>query len=228
MRTIGAAESALDLMLQRVTDPARTTFGKHLYEHGTIVAAIGRSRAEIDGARLLVLSAAHQIDKVRAKGAKKDIGMAKYIVPSMALGVIDRAMQAYGAEGISQDTHLAKTWAGIRTLRFADVSSSSIISPWKNILTIVRKSTTYRGQMRFTSNRSARPSLSVQRSLLRRRRKPKRSKPNSLRGTKPSCKPFVRDTLCLVVLVPFAIFVSKLSMYDTAPPALTYWISCIL
>lgn len=121
MRTIGAAETALDAMLQRVTDPTRQTFGKHLYEHGTIVEAIGRSRAEIDGARLLVLSAAHQIDKVRAKGAKKDIGIAKYVVPSMALGVVDRAMQSFGAEGLSQDTHLAKLWAGLRTLRLADV-----------------------------------------------------------------------------------------------------------
>jgi len=120
MRTIGASEAALEIMLQRVTDPTRQTFGKHLYEHGTIVEAIGRSRAEIDGARLLVLSAAHQIDKVRAKGAMKDIGIAKYVVPTMALGVVDRAMQAFGAEGLSQDTPLARTWAGLRTLRLAD------------------------------------------------------------------------------------------------------------
>jgi len=120
MRTIGAAEVALEIMLQRVTDSTRQTFGKHLYEHGTIVEAIGRSRAEIDGARLLVLSAAHQIDKVRAKGAMKDIGIAKYVVPTMALGVVDRAMQSFGAEGLSQDTPLARTWAGLRTLRLAD------------------------------------------------------------------------------------------------------------
>lgn len=121
MRSIGLAESALELMLQRVTDPSRSTFGKHLYEHGTIVEAIGRSRAEIDGARLLVLSAAHQIDKVRAKGAMKDIGIAKYVVPSMALTVVDRAMQAFGAEGLCQDQPLARYYAGLRTLRLADV-----------------------------------------------------------------------------------------------------------
>ncbi|KAF8322275.1 acyl-CoA dehydrogenase NM domain-like protein [Clavulina sp. PMI_390] len=120
MRSIGAAEAALELMLQRVTDPKRKTFGKFLHEHGTIISDIGRSRAEIDAARLLVLSAAHQIDKVRAKGAMKDIGMAKYIVPTMALSVVDRAIQSYGAEGLSQDTPLAKTWANLRTLRFAD------------------------------------------------------------------------------------------------------------
>lgn len=120
MRTIGLAEAALESMLQRVTDPKRQTFGKHLYEHGTIVEGIGKSRAEIDSARLLVLSAAHQIDKVRAKGAMKDIAIAKYTVPSMALTVIDRAIQAHGAEGVSQDTPLAKYWAGVRTLRLAD------------------------------------------------------------------------------------------------------------
>ena len=121
MRTVGAAEASLEAMLRRVTDPTRQAFGKHLHEYGTIVEAIGRSRAEIDGARLLVLSAAHQIDKVRAKGAMKDIAIAKYIVPSMALGVVDRAMQSFGAEGLSQDTPLARTWAGLRTLRLADV-----------------------------------------------------------------------------------------------------------
>lgn len=121
MRSIGVAEASLELMLQRVTDPARKTFGKHLFEHGTIVEAIGKSRAEIDGARLLVLSAAHQIDKVRAKGAMKDIGLAKYTVPHVALSVIDRAMQSFGAEGLSQDTPLARSWATLRTLRFADV-----------------------------------------------------------------------------------------------------------
>lgn len=77
MRSIGIASRALDMMLMRVTDPARVMFGKHLYEHGTIVAGIAQSRMEIEQARLLVLSAALQIDLVRAKGAMKDIGMAK-------------------------------------------------------------------------------------------------------------------------------------------------------
>jgi len=120
MRSIGAAQYALDLMIQRVTDPAKKTFGKYLYEHGTVVAEIAHSRAEIESARLLVLSAALQIDKVKAKGAMKEIGIAKFVVPSMALRVVDRAMQAYGAEGLSQDTPLAQLYANLRTLRIAD------------------------------------------------------------------------------------------------------------
>jgi len=120
MRSIGLAGAALDLMIQRVTDPARKTFGKQLFEHGTVVSNVARSRAELDGARLLVLSAAYQIDKVMAKGAMKDIGMAKFIVPTVALAVVDRAMQSYGAEGLSQDTRLAEWWSILRTLRIAD------------------------------------------------------------------------------------------------------------
>ncbi|OCH94256.1 acyl-CoA dehydrogenase NM domain-like protein [Obba rivulosa] len=120
MRCVGAASSALDLMIQRVTDPAKKTFGKFLYEHGTVVAEIAKSRAEIDAARLLVLSAAAQIDRHKAKGALKEIGIAKFVVPSMACQVVDRAIQAYGAEGVSQDTKLAYMYSGLRTLRLAD------------------------------------------------------------------------------------------------------------
>lgn len=120
MRSIGAASRALDLMIQRVTDPTRKTFGKFLYQHGTVVAEIAKSRAEIESARLLVLSAALQIDKQRAKGALKEIGIAKFVVPAMACGVVDRAMQAYGAEGLSQDQELASMFAQLRTLRLAD------------------------------------------------------------------------------------------------------------
>ncbi|KIY67349.1 acyl-CoA dehydrogenase NM domain-like protein [Cylindrobasidium torrendii FP15055 ss-10] len=120
MRTIGSASVALDTMLQRVTDPSRKTFGKYLYQHGTVVADIAKSRAEIESARLLVLSAALMIDNHKAKGALKEIGIAKFVVPSMALGVIDRAIQSFGAEGVSQDQELAEMWAGIRTLRLAD------------------------------------------------------------------------------------------------------------
>ncbi|KAI5120923.1 hypothetical protein M0805_002903 [Coniferiporia weirii] len=120
MRSIGVAQRALDTMIQRVTDPSRKTFGKYLYEHGTVVADIAKSRAEIESARLLVLSAALQIDKFKAKGALKEIGIAKFVVPSMALQVVDRAIQAFGAEGVSQDQGLAQAWAGLRTLRLAD------------------------------------------------------------------------------------------------------------
>ncbi|KAG9317241.1 acyl-CoA dehydrogenase/oxidase C-terminal [Chiua virens] len=114
MRSIGAASRALDLMIERVTDPSRKTFGKFLHEHG-------ESRADIEAARLLVLSAALQIDLHRAKGALKEIGIAKFVVPSMACNVVDRAMQAFGAEGLSQDQGLASMYAQLRTLRLADV-----------------------------------------------------------------------------------------------------------
>lgn len=120
MRSIGAASYALDLMIQRVTDPTRKTFGKYLYEHDAVVAEIAKSRSEIEGARLLVLSAALQIDKYKAKGALKEIGIAKFVVPQMACTVVDRAMQAFGAEGLSQDQELASMYAQLRTLRMAD------------------------------------------------------------------------------------------------------------
>ncbi|EPQ59538.1 acyl-CoA dehydrogenase NM domain-like protein [Gloeophyllum trabeum ATCC 11539] len=120
MRSIGAAQAALDLMIQRVTDPSRKTFGKYLYEHGSVIADIAKCRAEIESSRLLVLSAANQIDKFRAKGALKEIGIAKFVVPSMACRVVDTAMQAFGAEGLSQDQPLAQVFAGLRTLRLAD------------------------------------------------------------------------------------------------------------
>jgi len=120
MRTIGIAQRSLDLMITRVTDTRRKTFGKHLYEHGVIVERVALSRMELDQARLLVLVAAIQIDAVRAKGALREIGIAKAVVPAMALRVIDQAMQLHGAEGICQDTPLAGFWSGIRTLRYAD------------------------------------------------------------------------------------------------------------
>ncbi|KAJ7904267.1 acyl-CoA dehydrogenase/oxidase [Mycena olivaceomarginata] len=119
MRAIGAASEALDTMLHR-----------YLHEHGqfhylflccAVIAEIAKSRAEIESARMLVLSAALQIDKYQAKGALKEIGIAKFVVPSMALTVVDRAIQAFGAEGVCQDQELAKTWVGLRILRIADV-----------------------------------------------------------------------------------------------------------
>ncbi|GBC08077.1 hypothetical protein RclHR1_00790027 [Rhizophagus clarus] len=120
MRSIGAAERGLDLMLARVTDPSRRTFGKLLAEHGTIVSDIAKSRMIIDQARFLVLNAADMIDKVGAKNALKEIGMAKAIIPSMLLEVLDRSIQAHGAGGLSEDFPLAAMYVGGRTLRFAD------------------------------------------------------------------------------------------------------------
>lgn len=93
MRSIGVAEQALDRFLLRATDQRKKAFGKTLSEHGTIVAGIAMSRMEINQARLLVLNAANEIDRTDAKGAMRDIGMSKVIVPSMALQVIDRSMQ---------------------------------------------------------------------------------------------------------------------------------------
>ena len=120
MRSIGAAELALDWMLARVHDPRKTTFGQPLSAHGVIVEWIAKSRLEIDAARLVVLNAALKIDASDAKGALREIAEAKVLVPTMALTVIDRAVQCYGGQGVCQDTPLANMWAGVRTLRIAD------------------------------------------------------------------------------------------------------------
>lgn len=120
MRAIGAAEVALEWMLSRVNDPDKKPFGKQLHEHGVILEWIAKSRLEIDSARLIVLNAAMKIDESNAKGALKEIAEAKVLVPQMALTVIDRAIQAFGAAGVCQDTPLANMWANIRTLRIAD------------------------------------------------------------------------------------------------------------
>lgn len=120
MRAIGAAEVALNWMLSRINDPNKKPFGKSLHEHGVILEWIAKSRLEIDSARLTVLNAAMQIDASDAKGALKQIAQAKVLVPQMALTVIDRAVQCFGAAGVCQDTPLANMWANIRTLRIAD------------------------------------------------------------------------------------------------------------
>lgn len=120
MRTIGAAERAVDWMLMRINDPRKKTFGKQLSSHGVILEWVARSRVEIDAARLLVLNAAIKMDDFNPKAALTEIAEAKILVPSMALTVIDRAIQSFGGAGISQDTPLANMWAQIRTLRFAD------------------------------------------------------------------------------------------------------------
>ncbi len=120
MRSIGAAEKALEWMIARINDPNKKPFGKQLSEHGVILEWAAKSRMEIDAARLIVLNAAIKIDESNAKGALKEIAEAKVIVPQMALTVIDRAVQAYGGAGVCQDTPLANMWAQIRTLRLAD------------------------------------------------------------------------------------------------------------
>ena len=118
MRCIGVAERALETMCKRVQ--SRVAFGKPLAAQGTIRADIAASRMEIEQARLLVLKAAHMMDTVGNKVARAEIAMIKVVVPSMTLRVLDRAIQAHGGAGVSQDTFLASAWAQVRTLRLAD------------------------------------------------------------------------------------------------------------
>jgi acyl-CoA dehydrogenase len=118
MRQIGAAERALELMCRRVT--GRTAFGKPLAEQGVIQDWIAESRVRIEAARLLVLKTAWLMDTVGNKGAHTEIQAIKILTPEMAQWVIDKAIQAHGAGGISQDFPLAHLWASARTLRFAD------------------------------------------------------------------------------------------------------------
>jgi len=118
MRAIGAAERALKLMIERVQK--RKTFGKYLSEQGVIREWIANSRIEIEQARLLTLKAAYMMDTVGNKEAKKEIAMIKVVAPNMALRVIDRAIQAFGGAGVSDDTPLAAMYAQVRTLRLAD------------------------------------------------------------------------------------------------------------
>jgi acyl-CoA dehydrogenase len=118
MRLIGLAERALESMCRRVT--VRVAFGKPLAEQGTIRHDIAESRIEIEQARLLTLKAAHLMDTVGNKAARSEIAMIKVVAPNVALRVIDRAIQAHGALGVSGDTFLAEGWAAARTLRLAD------------------------------------------------------------------------------------------------------------
>jgi len=118
MRCIGVAERALEIMCKRVQ--ARVAFGKPLAEQGTIRADIARSRMEIEQARLLTLKAAWMMDTAGNKAARAEIAMIKVVAPNVTLGVLDRAIQAYGGAGVSQDTFLAGAWAQVRTLRLAD------------------------------------------------------------------------------------------------------------
>jgi acyl-CoA dehydrogenase len=118
MRCIGLAERALETMCKRVQ--TRVAFGKALAEQGTIRADIAASRIEIEQARLLTLKAAFMMDTVGNKAARGEIAMIKVVAPNVALRVLDRAMQAHGGAGISQDFEWAAAWANARTLRFAD------------------------------------------------------------------------------------------------------------
>lgn len=118
MRSIGVAERALALLCKRAL--SRTAFGKPLAELGGNYDVIAESRIELDMCRLAVLRAAHMMDTLGNKEARKYISAIKVAVPRMALKVIDRAIQIHGALGVSQDTPLAAMWMQQRTLRLAD------------------------------------------------------------------------------------------------------------
>ncbi len=118
MRTIGAAERALELMCQRASD--RVTFGQPLAERANIQDWIAESRIEIDMARLLTLNAAWLMDTVGNKHARTEIAAIKVAAPTVALKVIDRAIQVHGGGGVSNDFPLATMYAHLRTLRLAD------------------------------------------------------------------------------------------------------------
>ena len=118
MRTIGAAERALDLMVERLL--TRTAFRKTISEHSVWEQRVAEARINIEMCRLSVLKAAWMIDEAGAKNAKSEIAQIKVAAPRMALKIIDDAIQAFGGAGVSGDTPLAELYAGVRTLRLAD------------------------------------------------------------------------------------------------------------
>ncbi len=118
MRMIGSAERALEFMARRSL--GRETFGKPLADQGVIRQWIAQSRIAIDQARLLTLWAAYKMDTEGNKAARREIAMIKVVAPSVALAVLDRAIQTFGGAGVSDDFPLARMWANARTLRIAD------------------------------------------------------------------------------------------------------------
>ena len=118
MRLIGIAERALELMCKRAQD--RVAFGRPIATQGVVRTWIAESRTEIEQARLLVLKTAWMMDTVGNKAARGEIAMIKAVVPQMALKIIDRAVQAHGGGGVSQDFPLTQFWIYARSLRLAD------------------------------------------------------------------------------------------------------------
>ena len=118
MRVIGAAEKALELMCERLLN--RTAFRKQLAEHSVWEQRVGEARTNIEMCRLMVLKAAWMMDNGGAKNAKSEIAQIKVAAPRMALQILDDAIQAFGAAGVSADTPLAEMYATVRTLRLAD------------------------------------------------------------------------------------------------------------
>ncbi len=118
MRAIGMAELALELLVSRSRE--RKTFGRYLHQHGTVAEWIAHSRIEIEQARLLVLKTAALLDERGPKGARKEVAMIKVVAPNVLARVADRAMQTWGAMGVSPDTPLADLYTAGRVLRLAD------------------------------------------------------------------------------------------------------------
>ena len=118
MRSVGAAQRALDMMCDRANK--RVVFGRPMIKQQSVREDIAKSACQIEQARLLTLKAAQKMDTVGNKAAQDLIAMIKIVAPNMALDVLDRAIQIHGALGVSQDTFLAHMYAGQRTLRLAD------------------------------------------------------------------------------------------------------------
>jgi alkylation response protein AidB-like acyl-CoA dehydrogenase len=118
MRTIGVAETAIEAMAKRLL--TRVAFGKRIADHSVWEQRIARARIDIEMTRLLCLKAADMMDKAGNKAAQQEIAMIKVQAPTMALQILDDAIQAHGGGGVSQDFRLAHDWAAMRTLRFAD------------------------------------------------------------------------------------------------------------
>ncbi len=118
MRIIGVAERALEELCVRAK--SRVAFGKQILEMGSVRQDIARSRIEIDQARLLTMYAAHMMDTVGNKVARAEIAMIKVVAPTIALKILDRAIQVHGGKGVCEDTGLPAAWAAVRTLRLAD------------------------------------------------------------------------------------------------------------
>jgi acyl-CoA dehydrogenase len=118
MRTIGVAERMLGVMCKRLL--SRTAFGKRIAEHSVWEERVADARIEIECSRLLTLKAAWMMDTVGNKVAQAEIAMIKVKAPIMALKIIDDAVQAHGAGGVTEDFGTARAWARIRTLRLAD------------------------------------------------------------------------------------------------------------
>ena len=118
MRTIGVAEAGIEAMAKRLL--SRVAFGKRIADHSVWEQRIAKARIDIEMTRLLCLKAADMMDKAGNKAAQLEIAMIKVAAPTMALQVLDDAIQAHGGGGVSEDFALAHDWAALRTLRFAD------------------------------------------------------------------------------------------------------------